>query len=234
MKKIAFVVEGQTEQIFVNRFIQEVISGGHPCHIVWKQVNGGQTSTLTKRGHPEEDATHVIWIINAHGDDNTLSYIEDNIESFKKRGFQAVFGLRDRYTGDKKKPPVDPDAIDGRTRLLTSTHGLQIEVTVAVQEIEAWFLSVPAFFEKYDKSLTVTNIKQMIGLDLSVADVESVGHPATVIHKVLESVSLAYKKRLDDAHKIANALDYAALYADRASKIKPLGRFVGHLTSALA
>ncbi len=234
MKKVAFVVEGQTEQVFVHEFINEMVNSIHPCHIVWKRFNGGQTSTLRKRGHPEEDATHVIWIINAQGDDSTVSYIEDNIEHFKKRGFQAVFGLRDRYTGDKKKRPVDPDAIDGRMRLLTSEHGLQIEMTVAIQEIEAWFLSVPTFFQKYDKALTVAKIKQMLGLDLETADVESLDHPAGVIHNVLGSVSLAYKKRLGDAHKIANALDYAALYGESALEIKPLGRFVGHLTFALA
>jgi hypothetical protein len=218
----------------VHEFINEVINSVHPCHIVWKLFNGGQTSTLTKRGHPEEDATHVIWIINAQGDDSTLSYIEDNIEHFKKRGFQAVFGLRDLYTGDKKKRPVDPDAIDGRMRLLTSKHGMQIEMTVAIHEIEAWFLSAPAFFERYDKVLTVAKVKQVSGLDLETANVESLDHPASVIHHVLESVNLAYKKRLGDAHKIANALDYATLYAESALKIKPLGRFVRHLTFALA
>ena len=230
MKKVAFVVEGQTEQVFVSEFIGQLVRV-QPCHIALKKYQSQDILTVTKRGVPEEDATHIIWIINVQGDDTTISFIEENISAFKSKGFGNIYGLRDHYSGNKQ--PINPEAVDKRTNLLTSQHGVAIEVTVAIEEIEAWFLSVPSFFQKYDPSLTEAKVQEILGVDPTTAQVESIPHPAAAIDRVLTTVGLRYRKRLGDSYKISKELDYMTLYLDRTQKLQSLGRFVGHLTSAL-
>lgn len=105
---------------------------------------------LGKRGHLEEDSTHIIQIINVENDDKVLSYIEDNLEKFFDKGFSAVFGLRDRYTGDKNKTPVNPAKVDELTRCYEAQYGMKVEITIAIEQVEAWFLAVPIFFKEYD------------------------------------------------------------------------------------
>jgi hypothetical protein len=228
MKRIAFVVEGKTEQIFVQEFIQQ-LSTSFNCHVALKYLHRDQILEVSTRGPHEEDATSCIWIINAEGDDKTLSFIEDHLEYFKRKGFHAIFGLRDRYSGSKQKPRINPSAIDGRTAWLTEEHGLRIEVTVAIEEIEAWFLSVPSFFLAYHESLTEEQISQVIGYDIIGASLEAIEHPAGLIDKVLQSVGLRYRKRESDSYKIAKNLDYDTLYLERPKELPPLARFTEHL-----
>lgn len=232
IKKAVFVVEGQTEQIFLLEFINHLVALT-ACHVELQKYHGNVITIVTSRGPNEEQATHSILIINVENDEKTLSFIEDNIEGFKKKNIQGIFGLRDRYTGDRKKNPVNPEKIDNRMNLLSLTHGMRIELTVAIEEIEAWFLSVPSFFEKFDKTLTLEMASRAAQIDLATANVETVVHPASIIDRVLKSVGLRYRKRLDDSHKIAAVLDYDTLYLERAPIISPLGRLVDQLTWSL-
>lgn len=232
MKKAVFVVEGQTEQVFLLEFINRLVALT-ACHIELQKYHGKTITTVTTRGPAATEATHRIWIINVENDEKTLSFIEDNIEEFKKKGIQGVFGLRDRYTGDKKKIPVNPEKIDNRTNSLTATHGMKVELTIAIEEIEAWFLSVPSFFKKYNEALTEEEVRKVAQIDLSAESVETIAHPANVIDRVLKTVGLRYRKRLDDSHKIADVLDYDTLYLERAQVISPLGRLIQQLTWSL-
>lgn len=232
MKKVVFVVEGQTEQVFIQKFITQMVALNSP-RIVVQKFHGGNLITLTTRGPDEEDATHCIWVINVENDEKTLSYIQDNIDAFKQKEVQGVFGLRDRYTGDSQRAPINPQVIDRHTDLLTAEHGLTIQLTIAIEEIEAWFLSVPSFFLKYNEQLTPYRLQQILGFDLSIIDVEQIPHPAKTIDDVLKAIGLTYKKRLGDAYKIASALDYEQLYLERSQKIPALGKFVDSLNWAL-
>lgn len=233
MKKIAFVVEGQTEQIFVLTFLQH-LSSEKQYHIDLKKYNSNQIINISTRGYPQEESTHYILIINVQNDELVLSYISDNLETLKSKGFSSVYGLRDRYTGDKNKALINPDKVDLITSNLSQKYDLFVEMTIAIQEIEAWFLLTPAFFLKYDNSLNENAINLQLGFDLASVDVENLEHPSALINKVLKSVGLEYKKKMHDACKIAANLDYLALYLEKSEKVIALKRFINHLDSALA
>lgn len=232
MKKIAFVVEGQTEQIFILKFIEHMVAL-QPCNIELLKYHANRIIKISSRG-PGEDATHQIQLINVENDELVLSYIQDNLEAFKDKGFSAVYGLRDRYTGDKKKTPVNPGSVDRMTQFLQKKFDLSVEVTVAIEEVEAWFLTVPDFFLHFNNRLTLDEVNTILGMDLTNTQVEQLSHPAMLIDKVLQSVGLAYKKKLGDSYKIAERLDYSTLYLEKIDTVPALNRFVGHLTSALA
>jgi|LakWasM104_HOW12_FD_contig_81_262505_length_1986_multi_5_in_0_out_0_1 hypothetical protein len=233
MRKSLIVVEGQTEQIFVQTFIEELVAT-QPCHIELTKLHGGLEIKLSPRGVPIDNCTHHIRIVNASNDEKVNSFIADNLESFKSKGFELVCGLRDSFTGNKLKPKINIDGLNKKFEALAQHFGIPVEVIVIVEEIEAWFLAVPDFFEKYDKSLTIERVNKIIGFNLSETPVENIEHPSALINRVLQTVGLAYKKKIGDCYKIANLLDYGALFLEKIDHIPSLNRFVGVLNNCLA
>lgn len=232
MKRTLFLVEGQTEQIFLANFAQQLCAIGKYV-IFFEKYHAGQIIKIATRGVPEEDATHCIQIMNMQGDDSVNTYIRDNLPAIKAKGVDFVFGLRDRYTGTKQKGKINPRRIDEWTDQLSREQGLTVEITIAIEEIEAWFLSVPGFFLKYHEKLDLGTIENIVGFKLEQCDVEKIDHPASLIDLVLKSVELSYRKRAADSHRIAAGLDYASLYLEKAENIAPLGRLVRQLSQSL-
>ena len=234
MKKVAFVVEGQTELIFVQKFIEQLVpSKAYTLHFA--KVSSGVVKAEGKRNtSTEEEASLHILIINAQGDDQVQSVIADYAAPMKKQGYTAIYGLRDRFSGDKRKTKVNPEKIDEANKALEESLGITVETTVALEEIEAWFLAVPCFFEKIHADLSVEKVCEILKVDLKEVAVEAIDHPARDIDKVFRTVDLAYTKRAADSHRIASHLNYEQLYLEKSQAITALGKFVGHLDAALA
>lgn len=233
MKKTVIVVEGQTEQIFTHKLIEKLVLTLH-YHIQLQKLHGGVEIEIGLRGTPTEHATHHIRIINVEGDDQVNTYIEDRLDAFIKKDFKIIYGLRDRFTRDKKKPKLNVEAINDRCKQLEVKHAITLEIIVAIEEIEAWFMSVPEFFTSYSNSLTLAKINEILGYDLSTINVESLSHPSQTIHEILTTVNQTYKKRLDEVHKIASVLNYDSLYLEKTNSIQPLKKFVGAVENCLS
>lgn len=232
MKQVVFVVEGQTEQVFIQNFIGNLVTL-LDCHILHQKYHKGELRTVTSRGVEINQACILITIINAEGDDSVSSFIEDRLEGFKKQGVVAVYGLRDRFSGDSKKPKLNIPFIDKYFKRLQNEWGFTIELIVAIEEVEAWFLAVPYFFEKIDEKLTTEKLVEILGEGFFSKSVEEIAHPAAIIAKVFETVGKKYRKRLDDAHAITDALDYNSLYFEKSENIATLKRLVNALNNAL-
>lgn len=233
MKKTVFVVEGQTERIFVEKFI-EVVAGTLAYSVTSDEHHGDSLVQIFSRSNvPVGQADYAIRIIDVGNDDKVRSYIDDeNIEIFKEKGFQGVYGLRDKYTGNSRE--VNLDFNSNKDRELNAKWGLNVEVVVAIQEVEAWFLSVPEFFSAYDNSLIIKRINDILGYDISIKQIESICHPAQEINKVLTTVGKKYKKKEKDALKIAHNLNYQTLYLEKSLVIPALGRFCALMDSSLS
>lgn len=235
-RKTLIVVEGQTEQIFVLKFLENLSSYQH-LQIQLRELKGGGVEIKTgngTRGANIEDAKHIIKILNAANDDTVQTYINENLEYFKSQGFGIIYGLRDRYRGNNNKPPLNIEKIEAYYKELEVEHAMTIEMVIAVEEIEAWFLTVPEFFLEYHPSLSLDRINEIFGSDLINTPVETIRHPAAAIGKVLEAVGITYKKRLGDAHKITNILNYNELYLEKIKTNASLNKFVNALNNALA
>jgi hypothetical protein len=233
MKKTIFVVEGQTEQVFLINFLEQLVAL-LPCHIQRQELRGGVLYDLTPRGTaPPDQCSHHIRIIDAGGDEKVNSFIEENLSNFKGKGYQTVCGLRDQYTGDKNKAMVNVDALGTIVKSWSDEHEMLVDIIVAVQETEAWFFCVPEFFSKYDPSLTIAAVNGILGINLPGDAVESIKHPSAAITKVLATVGVEYKKRAAHSHQIIDRLDMAALYLDKAPQVPALGRLVDALENAV-
>ncbi len=233
MKKSVFVVEGQTERIFVEKFI-EVVAGTLAYSVTSNEHHGDSLVQVFSRSNaPVGRADYVINIIDVGNDERVRSYVDDeNIEVFINKGFQGVYGLRDYYTGNNSQ--VNLSYNSKKDNELRDKWGLNVEVVVAVQEVEAWFLSVPEFFAAYDNSLLVEKINAILGYDISTIQIEMIDHPAQEINRVLNTVGKKYKKKERDVHKITHNLDYQALFLEKSHVIPALGRFCALLDSSLS
>lgn len=232
MKWTVFLVEGQTEQVFLQWFVEKLVSLQR-YHLELQKLSAGNLLRVSSRGVPQEQCSNLVQIVNVQGDDTVNSYIAESMDRFKSRGVHAVYGLRDQFTGSNSKAKVDIDRVDQWTQALTSEVGVEVQITIAIEEVEAWFLSVPSFFVSYDRSLTSEVVNQIAGVDLDVDDVQKIEHPSALIRKILQSVGQDYRKRLDDSHKIASTLDYDKLYLEKSAQFPPLGRLVSQLSNAL-
>jgi hypothetical protein len=234
MKKTIFVVEGQTEQIFLVKFLEQLVAV-LPCHIQRQQLVGGVLYELSPRGTAQADqCNHHIRIVDAGNDEKVNSFIEENLSAFKGKGYETIYGLRDQYTGDKKRPKLDVVALAVITQRWSKEFSVLVEIVVAVEEIEAWFFCVPEFFAKYDATLTIDVVSGILQIDLGHESVESIKHPSAAIAKVLATVGHVYKKRAADAHAIVDRLDFDALYFEKAPHVPALAQLVEALDNSVA
>jgi hypothetical protein len=233
MRKSIIVVEGQTELVFTEKFITQLVAL-QPVHIERQRLHSNSIIKLSPRGAPLDDCTHIIRIIDATNDEKVNSYIEDNIVLWKDKGFELIYGLRDKFTRNPKKPELNINAISERCKFLESSYEITIDIIVAEVEIEAWFLSVPSFFTSIDEILSLEKIEEITGFDFSTIAVESLPHPSAIINNIFEAVGMSYKKRLADTCRIAELLDYETLYLEKTNEITALKRFANAIDNCLS
>ncbi len=232
MRKTLFVVEGQTEQVFILHFLQSLVAIKN-FHVSLRKYHNREILEIENRGPAPQDTSHYIQILNVEGDEMVNSFINDNISNIQSKGYVAVFGLRDKFSRSRTKKAVDPTLIDTWTTSLSELHGIAVEITVAVEEVEAWFLAEYTLFEKIHPSLSHEKIREITGLEFSKCDVQAIEHPAEIIDKIYASVGMRYKKRIGDSYKIATAINYDELYLSLPGRLPPLKRLAAHLDHAL-
>ena len=201
MKRSVFVVEGLTEFILSQRLIQD-IGGTLPFNLTLHQKVGNQVIYCGKRAYAQHLAHFQIQLINAGNDEQVRSHIDENLKAFAAKGMDHVFGLRDFRTGDPRKRSPDIVRNAAHDLALSQEWGLEVSMTIARQEIEAWFLSVPEFFERLDATLTVPVVNRLLGYDVTTVDLEMIPQPSVDIHRVLRSVNLSYSKKESEIQAI--------------------------------
>lgn len=209
MKKIAFFVEGQTEQIFLNRLVQKVF-GEENISIILKKSRGGTNvphEEIVRSRYLSRRPQYLVLIYDCGADNRVKSEILDNIDSLHNAGYNCIIGMRDLY----------PLPIDDLKRL---ERGLQFlphsldklrdmfRFIIVVQEVETWFLSEASHFMKVDKRLTSNFIKQKLGFDPYHENAILRHHPAQDIDNIYRLVGKSYSKKYWQVEKLVRRLDF--------------------------
>jgi hypothetical protein len=209
MKRIAFFVEGQTEQIFVNRLVKEIF-GTDRINIIQKQFRGGANIPKQEIMHNSSfsrNPQYEILIFDCGADNRVKSEILDNISNLRSKGYEMIVGLRDLY----------PIPIDDLPRLEKGMRFLPdnlkadapyFDIIIAVHEIEAWFMAETNHFRKIDKRLTGRFIKERLGFDPYSINSELRVHPAKDIDNIYRLVGKSYTKKYNATLRIVNKLDF--------------------------
>jgi len=233
-KKIACFVEGQTEQIFVERLFQE-IAGYKKISINTYKFQGGKTNRLVQplKLSTIKDAPFFVLLYDCGNDAHVVSEIKKQHQSLTNSGYEKILGLRDLYRNPLDKKEEIETGIREILKPLQTTK-VPIALILAVMEIEAWFLAEYNYFAKIDNRLTPEFIGQQISyLNLKSIDVEQRPHPKKDLEKIYQLVDRTYKTSKEVTQEIVNNLDYEFLYLHLVKSVKHLKKFIDEIDSFL-
>lgn len=230
MKKIAFFVEGQTEQIFVNKLIKEILGSGNAT-IILKKISGGTNAPkheFVRSYDISRKPLYSVLIYDCGSDNRVKSEILDNIQSLRDSGYSYIVGLRDLYP-----LPIDEyqKLEKGLNFLPYDMKGYKnvFDIIVAVREIETWFLAETSHFLKIDKRLTGRFIEKHLGFNPNHIDPLSREHPSEDLNQIYKLVGKSYTKKYWQIEKLVKRLDFNKIRHDIRYKIVSLDKFIDQI-----
>ena len=212
MRRIAFFVEGQTEQIFINRLIKEVF-GNKQINVIQKQFRGGANipkQEIVRNSSFSRNPKYEVLIFDCGSDNSVKSEILDNISNLRQRGYEMIIGVRDLYP----IPIDDLEKLEKGLRFLPNklrVNAPYFDIVIAIHEIEAWFMAETNHFKKIDKRLTGRFIKDRLGFDPYAINSESRVHPAKDLDNIYRLVGKSYTKKYNATVRVVNKLDFNRL-----------------------
>ncbi|WP_437597754.1 hypothetical protein WMF28_34185 [Sorangium sp. So ce590] len=233
--KLAVFVEGQAEQIFVRKLVEQ-IAGAQNVRIVSFKALGGRQGGAPRRlvamtvERPEPLARYYVQIVECCNDDRVASDIRDNYDSLVRQQFKAIIGVRDVY-------PRARAEIQKIRQLVTygqKTKPIQVSNVLAVMEVEAWFLGEHTHFAHIGTGISLADIASSLGFDPSAENMEQRDHPAKDLNDVYALGGCRYQKRGAQVQATVDALDYEHLYLSLADRMASLGELVDALNRFLA
>ena len=205
MKKVAIFVEGQTEKIFVEKFLYEYFNTYYIEIEFQKRLGKTYTKLIGKRENPF--AEYHFSIVDMTGDANVFSALYERAEQMMQRGYTYLLGVRDvypQYTRDEI-----PVVLRNLRKLFSQfSYGDRLKPIFAIMEIEAWFLADYHVFSRINPIITPEFVKEQLNIDLIQTDPQSYEHPSGIINKIFNLFGETYKKREKQSYQIVSRLDY--------------------------
>jgi len=156
MKKIAFYVEGQTEQFFLNKLLIEIAGIKNIC-LILRKFNG-RSRPPTQEIYPKSvsqpvNPSHTALIYNCGNDEGVKTRILEEYQDLTNDGFNEIIGIRDLF------PLTDLTRLETRLKNGLPSRGeiplpANTSIVIAVHEVEAWFLAECNHFTCIDSNLT--------------------------------------------------------------------------------
>ena len=228
MKKLAIFVEGQTEQIFTRKLLEE-ISGKKDIYIreekAKSNINGERVFSVINAHANYSNEEYYILIRDCRGDSSVKSDIRDNCQSLYRQNYSKVIGLRDAY------PAEELDKLKKYLKFGIPTKYMPIDIVLAIMEIEAWFLADTSHFLNIHPSLTCEYILEKLNLDFTQTEVELFHKPSDNLNEIYRLVGHQYDKTRGTVNYTVNALNYELIYCDIVQKVSSLRTFIEHLNS---
>jgi hypothetical protein len=209
MKKTVIFVEGQTELIFVRKYLLKWFE--------W-QVDL-ECTKLTRYGDfeyaeynfPNSTAEQHFQIIDVGNDVSVPSKILKYELRMRELGYHKIIGMRDMYSEEYRKRSITYNknlvdefiSVSQEEIQYSASQPDSIYLCFAIMETEAWFLGHYELFERIDSRLTTIFIHKNLKIDLTAVDPETdVFHPYPLVEKIFGLVEMSYKKRQEDVNKI--------------------------------
>jgi hypothetical protein len=240
MKKIAFYVEGQTEQFFVNKLLIE-IAGRKNVQIVLQQFQG--IGRMPKVIYPRTTAQpqnpqHYALIFDCMGDGGVKPRILEDAVSLFSQGYSEIIGLRDLYPlllSDLYR--FEQELTNGTIRngrRITQSLPTNTSIVLAVREIEDWFLAECNHFTCIDVALNhslITSLGFNPCLDDLTMRTNSAADDLKNIYELAPPNS--YSKSKNTVQRTIECLNYTNLYLEIRYKIAKLNELITKIDNFL-
>jgi len=224
--KVAFVVEGRTEQILVRDYLVRQFDY-QDIYIFCIATERDGFDKVKIHGFGDKDATNHFYILNANSDVQVIPKIIQMEDFFNKEGYEKIIGLRDmfseEYENESPKREIKDEVNEKVKKQALADLALKaqdldkIEICFSIMETETWFLGLYEIFERIDSKLTPQFILENLKINLEEIDPETtVFHPYPLVRKIFQLANKDYRKKKEDIEKITSQLskqDYETLLA---------------------
>ncbi|MFV0166618.1 DUF4276 family protein [Empedobacter falsenii] len=221
-KKIAFFVEGYTEQYFLEKLLLEIFSE-RQISIEIQKMKGGKKIPISfssiKSTLITEDTKYFVLIYNCGGDSNVKSYILERRLDLAKAGYCKIVGLRDIFPDFERK---DIHELTYFLNYKVPQKEIKIEFVISIMEIESWFMSDHTHFIKVNPCFDSKNVKSLLGFDLKNYNTELIDAPADTLNKIYGLCGETYEKTKESIDRTVEAIDYSEIYFESRKRIKSL------------
>jgi hypothetical protein len=234
MKKIAVFVEGQTEQIFATELIRQIFDKRKIAieKLQFTGKMGFRKITIIQTTITAQNTAYYFRIYDCHGGGENSTVKSDIIEQLKNlnsEGFSSIIGLRDAY------PLTDIALLRKMLLCNIPKTAIPINIVLAVEETEAWFIAEENHYEKISPSLTIRianaaiSTEMKIDFDIRKDNTEILPHPAVTLHNIYQKAGFAYHKHKNQLERTIDALDYENLYLNVRTRNPSLNEFLNCL-----
>jgi len=243
MKKIAFFVEGQTEQIFLNQLLIE-IAGSKKIHIKLTKFKGKgkPTENIIPKNTSELEypIKHAVLIYNCANDEGVKSRILDEFQDLFQDGYSEIIGLRDLF------PLTNPEKLRDRLQNGLVVNNIRLQaplpnntsIIIAVREIEDWFIAETNHYLCIDNRLTKEFLKEKLDFELFQDDLilflnnrnSSASNDLDSIYKLVKKF---YTKDSKIVQRTVECLDYGNIYLNVSKKTPELNDLIGKINHFL-
>lgn len=232
MRKLAFFVEGQTEQLFVQALV-ETCAGECNVQIVSRRGNLGRKY---KRIFMEIEAKKVgtgedyfVLIIDSGSDEGVVSDIKDRFDDFVRENYVMIIGLRD------VRPKFSIHEIEklqtGMEDSVETLAGIPIEFYLSIMEVEAWFLAENTHFLRISPELTEERITDELGFFPNNKNAESREIPSADLAAIYNIVGILYDKSRMAVVRVVNSLNFEHIINVHSAEIRNLGGVVSGVSN---
>jgi|HubBroStandDraft_2_1064218.scaffolds.fasta_scaffold266695_2 hypothetical protein len=232
--KLAVFVEGQTEQIFVKKLVEE-IAGAHNVKVLTYKASGGGASgarqiVQLQAARADPAKRYYVLIVDCTNGDRVASDILDRYQTLVQQDFKAIIGISDVYP----RPRVDIGKLYRVMAGLQRTSPIVVDNVLAVMEVEAWFLGEHHHLAKIGAGIAVADVIHKLGFDPSTDNMEDRHHPAGDLDAVYQLGGRSYNKKRNTVEATVDALDYENLYLTLPGRMGSLRLLVDALDRFLA
>ena len=230
--KVAFFVEGMTEQQFVVKLLKELITA-EKIAIVKTQMSGGTSRPvhvqIMEADSIDSNTKYYFLVADCNGDGTVKSYILDRRSQLMAAGYDGIIGLRDLY-------PLGIDDFGTLRRNLyygVPQRGLPIKFTISVMEIESWFLGEENHYSAVDSRLTLERVASETGFSPISDNPECITEPARKLDEIYRLVGKRYAKSKNQVTRTVENLDFANVYFELPKRVKSLKNFIKRINEFL-
>jgi hypothetical protein len=226
MKKIAFFVEGQTEQIFVSAILYQVF-GEHKIIVEEREMRELYHNIRLEKFITDEPKEYYVVIYDCGTDSKVKSDILDNYQKLQKSGFGYIIGLQDFFNPKRRGTGMTVQELKkGLNRDLK--QAIPTEIFLAVQEIEAWIIAEEKHYETILPGFWIDKINEIAGINIQTGNSEEILHPAVVLDKIYKAGgrTSGYSKHEYAVRNIVTMLDFTNLYINVRNRNNSLNEFL--------
>lgn len=225
IKKIAFFVEGKTEQEFTVKLIRELLGKKNARFEIFEQF---RSNLVLQEVKDDGAAIYNILIACCNTDNQIKSQINENYNRLVQEGYSYIVGLRDVYPLTHADVPKVLSLLNDRL-----VQGpVPIILNLAILEIESWFLQECTHFQRISPDIT-HDMKLSSGYDCDNVNAESIANPADMLHTIYSKVGMAYKKRGSYINRTIGALSFEEVYVNCSKKSASLNAYIQSIETSL-